>query len=295
MSAGSGAPFQPAGACTLRSPAETVRARRRGRVVAEAVVPDQEAGGHHGERAGAEQRERGGRAPRGRRPPSGRPAARRLGEGRERDGRRAHRARGRRRGGELARGGGTARPRVRRAAPADHRRVRRRTSAPRRRSARRPTSAARPGPWPSLARHVVEPRGQLGPVRGRAAAADPKRARTGPPPRPASGRDRPGEALVEDARRASRRRCGGRAPPVDLLGRDVVDRADEVAGLGQARLVGALGQSEVGEERVVAAADQHVLGLDVAVDQADAVRRVERLGDRRQDLQRPARRRARGR
>ena len=77
---------------------------------------------------------------------------------------------------------------------------------------------------------------------------------------------------------------------LDLLGRDVVDRADDVAGLGElrARALDPLRQAEVGEERG-AALDQHVGGLDVAVDQALAVRGVERGGDLAADVDRAVR------
>jgi hypothetical protein len=70
----------------------------------------------------------------------------------------------------------------------------------------------------------------------------------------------------------------GRLAP-DLLGRDVVERADELPCLGQA---------EVRQVGLVTAADQDVLRLDVAVDQAGLMRRVERAGRRGEDPQRPA-------
>jgi hypothetical protein len=73
-----------------------------------------------------------------------------------------------------------------------------------------------------------------------------------------------------------------------LLGRDVVERAHELPGLGQALLADSLGEAEVGEEGVVTPADEDVLRLDVAVDQAGLVRRIERLGDRCEDPDRPA-------
>ncbi len=72
-----------------------------------------------------------------------------------------------------------------------------------------------------------------------------------------------------------------------LLGGDVVDRAHELAGFGHRRVVVALGQPEVGEIGVVAGADEHVLRLDVAVDQPLRVRGVERLGHLREQAQRP--------
>ena len=80
------------------------------------------------------------------------------------------------------------------------------------------------------------------------------------------------------------------AAALDLLRRDVVDRADDVARLGQLRLraLDALGQAEVGEEGG-AALDQDVGGLDVAVDEPHAVRGVERRGDLAADVDRPVR------
>ena len=61
----------------------------------------------------------------------------------------------------------------------------------------------------------------------------------------------------------------------------------ELAGLGHPRVVVPLGQPEVGQVGVVAGADEHVLGLDVAVDEPFDVRGVERLGHLREQPQRP--------
>src|SRR5207253_7930439 len=67
----------------------------------------------------------------------------------------------------------------------------------------------------------------------------------------------------------------------DLLRRDVVEGADEAAGLGQARLGGDVaGDAEVGDVGVLGtllAAEQDVGRLDVAVDQSGGVDRVEAL------------------
>ena len=62
----------------------------------------------------------------------------------------------------------------------------------------------------------------------------------------------------------------------DLLGADVVGRADRHAGLGQAPflVVGQPGQAQVGELDAAVLGQDHVLGLDVAVDQARAGRRA---------------------
>ena len=92
-----------------------------------------------------------------------------------------------------------------------------------------------------------------------------------------------GQALVEDA--AERVQVGARVDvvPGDLLGRDVLQRADDVARRGDpAQRAGALGQAEVGEVTVLLAAgarDQDVRGLHVTVDEPLLVGRVQRLGN----------------
>ncbi len=100
-------------------------------------------------------------------------------------------------------------------------------------------------------------------------------------------RDLAGEALAEDGREGVYVAAVGRAFPAGLLGRDVVDRPDEVTRFGHLRVVVALGEPEVGQIGVVADADQHVLGLDVAMGESLRVRGVERLGHLRQQAQRP--------
>ena len=79
---------------------------------------------------------------------------------------------------------------------------------------------------------------------------------------------------------------------LDLLGRDVVDGADEGARRSELdRRGGVLRQSEVGEVAVLGDArraslgDEDVPGLDVAVDEAAHVRGVERAADLRGDRQ----------
>ncbi len=64
--------------------------------------------------------------------------------------------------------------------------------------------------------------------------------------------------------------------PLDLLGSDVVERADKLAGCGQAGLGGGLlRQSEVGQVGVLVCAEQDICRLDVPVDEAAPVCSVE--------------------
>jgi hypothetical protein len=73
---------------------------------------------------------------------------------------------------------------------------------------------------------------------------------------------------------------------VCLLRRHVVDRAECHAGPGQRFLTGPPGDAEVGQESVLfagAAREQHVAGLDVAVNQTVPVRCLERAGDLTRD------------
>ena len=94
-------------------------------------------------------------------------------------------------------------------------------------------------------------------------------------------RDAAGERVEEE--RAERVDVGARVGllAADLLGGGEVGRADEVAGAGEAggaRGGRVLRQAEVGQVGVLLAlvGDQHVRRLDVAVDEAAAVRGVER-------------------
>ena len=111
-----------------------------------------------------------------------------------------------------------------------------------------------------------------------------------------------GEALEQDA--AERVDVGASVdlPALGLLRRRVADRADELAGGRQpADRAGVLGEPEVGEVDVIerlrrSPVDEQDVGrLDVAVDEPEPVRRVERARDlaadrdRALDLQRPGR------
>src|SRR5438270_11814802 len=93
-------------------------------------------------------------------------------------------------------------------------------------------------------------------------------------------RNLPGQALEQNGcKRVAIAGSSGQLAP-DLLRRDVIDGADELARSGEmSRVVRGLDQAEVGEVGMVALADQDVLRLDVAVDQPCLVGRVERLSD----------------
>ena len=92
-----------------------------------------------------------------------------------------------------------------------------------------------------------------------------------------------GQALVEDTAERVEVGAGVDLVPRDLLRRDVLERADDVAGGGHtAQRAGALGQAEVGEITVLLAAgarDQDVRWLHVTVDEPLLVGRVQRLRD----------------
>ena len=104
-------------------------------------------------------------------------------------------------------------------------------------------------------------------------------------------RDLAGEHLVEhDAERVEVGLAGdGRAQR--LLGRDVVGRAEHAAVGGQPLLVERAGDPEVGDLGRALLVDQHVLGLDVAVDDvagvggAERPRDLDRVGHRLGDRQ----------
>ena len=67
------------------------------------------------------------------------------------------------------------------------------------------------------------------------------------------------------------------------FGRDVVDRAHDCAGTRQAAGSQCFGDAEVGQPRSTVLTQEHVLGFDVAVDQALAVRVLECRGQSRAD------------
>ncbi len=100
--------------------------------------------------------------------------------------------------------------------------------------------------------------------------------------------DPPGEHLVEHAAERVDVRARVDRAALELLRRDVVERADEHAGLRHAaarrRLLGQAEVGQVGERLLLRAGDQHVRGLDVAVDEPARVGGVERPADLGQDL-----------
>ena len=79
---------------------------------------------------------------------------------------------------------------------------------------------------------------------------------------------------------------GSHSLALDLLGRHVRGRAEHLAGGGHALHVDQLRDAEVGQLHAAVLVQQHVLGLDVAVDHALGVRGAERA----RDLDRDARR-----
>ena len=90
-------------------------------------------------------------------------------------------------------------------------------------------------------------------------------------------RDPPGEHLVED--HAQRVQVARRAdPPAGrLLGGHVPRAAQDVPGLGDGGGLGCPGDAEVRDLRVSGPREEDVAGLDVAVDDAPPVGRLQRL------------------
>ena len=84
-----------------------------------------------------------------------------------------------------------------------------------------------------------------------------------------------GEALVEDAAEGIDVALPRRLLSFDQLRCEVVRRAEQLAVRGQARRVGAAREAEVGERCGALAVEQHVRRLDVAVQDAPDVERVE--------------------
>ena len=92
-------------------------------------------------------------------------------------------------------------------------------------------------------------------------------------------RDLAGEHLVEDDAERVEVRLTGDGSAEGLLGGDVVGRAEHPAVRRQALLVERARDPEVGDLGRALLVDQHVLGLDVAVDDVARVRGAERAGD----------------
>ena len=100
-------------------------------------------------------------------------------------------------------------------------------------------------------------------------------------------RDLTGEALEQHRGQRVAVAGRGRALALDLLRRGVVDRADELAGSGQALgVVRRLDQAEVGEVGMVVLSDQDVLRLDVPVDEPGLMGGIKRLGNLGEQAQR---------
>jgi hypothetical protein len=103
----------------------------------------------------------------------------------------------------------------------------------------------------------------------------------------------PGQALVENAAQRVDVRALVEGVARDLLGGDVLERADDLSrDRDPGKRARALRQAEVAEVAVLAPGglgDEHVRGLDVAVDEALLVRGVERLGDLGEELDRALR------
>ena len=183
--------------------------------------------------------------------------------------------------------------RTRRAAPAPPRRARpsaraRWPASPRPRRGRRArgrrrTGSAPPAAWPSRGR----PPRRTPPARPGAArtarAGAPTAAPTASPRRHRARTDAAGQREVQHAAEGVDVRPRVRLGAPDLLRRDVVERSHPLpGGGGGAAREHLLGQPEVGQVDVPAGVDQQVGGLDVAMDEARAVDRVERrrgLGD----------------
>ena len=97
-------------------------------------------------------------------------------------------------------------------------------------------------------------------------------------------RNRSGEHLVEDD--AQRVDVGAliERDSLHLLGRHVVRRADDPPRFGQAGILERLGQSEVGDGHAPAAVDENVLRLQVAMNHALLVRRLQPFADLPEDV-----------
>src|SRR5688500_2859705 len=85
-----------------------------------------------------------------------------------------------------------------------------------------------------------------------------------------------GQALIEDGGKRVDVASGARRLATNLLGRDVVQRPNELARSRQPCRSQRLGEAEVGQVRVLPASDEDVLWLDVSVDESGLVRSLER-------------------
>ncbi len=90
-------------------------------------------------------------------------------------------------------------------------------------------------------------------------------------------RQSPGDQLVGDDSKRVQVGAGPRLLATRLLRREVRGGAENRADLGDARLLGRLGDAEVRQLDLAFASAQKVAGLDVAVDNAVAVRVVQAL------------------
>jgi hypothetical protein len=98
-------------------------------------------------------------------------------------------------------------------------------------------------------------------------------------------RDAAGDRAVREATEAVDVGATVDRPPLDLLRRDVVDRAEQLARVREARRrVEHLRETEVGEVDLTGVGDHDVRGLDVAVDEPSVVCGVQRVGDVADDL-----------
>ena len=80
---------------------------------------------------------------------------------------------------------------------------------------------------------------------------------------------------------------GSQGSAAELLGTHEAQRAHDRARDRERRRLDQLAQPEVGQPDVAVGVEQDVGGLDVAVDEAMTVGRIERLGDRPEELDRP--------
>jgi hypothetical protein len=87
------------------------------------------------------------------------------------------------------------------------------------------------------------------------------------------------EALIDDASERIHVGGGRQILSADLLGRHVVERSERLAGTGQQAALEILCQSEIGDVGGAVGVEQHVAGLDVAMDHPASEEGVEAVGD----------------